>query len=83
MCLNCVEKGPKVYTMCYMVSDIHCLQKSSVQFKITHYFLDLIKSGRSGRYLAGTGPEPELLKNGIGTTRYPVVHCLDCLVIKL
>ena len=44
----------------------------------THYFLDIIKSGRSGQYLAGFGREPELKKvtvsTGTGTTRYPVVH---------
>ena len=27
------------------------------------FFLDLAKSGRSGQYLAGTGPEPDLKKN--------------------
>ena len=51
---DCEEKGPKVYTKFYMISDIHCLQKSFVQLIKTLFFLDLAKSGQ---YLARTGPQ--------------------------
>ena len=52
----------------------------------THFFLDLAKSGRSGQYLAGTGPEPDLKKltGSTGTgTGFPVAHCLLLFYISL
>ena len=49
--------------------------KSYTQIK-KHFFLDLAKSGRSGQYLAGTGPEPDQKKmTGSTGTGFPVAHC--------
>ena len=49
-----------------MISGNHCLQKSCqqkscVQIK-KHIFPGSNQTGRSGQYLAGSGPEPELKK---------------------
>ena len=49
--------------------------KSYTQITKNIYFLDLAKSGRSGQYLAGTGPEPDLKKmTGSTGTGFPVAH---------
>ena len=50
------------------------------KLKKTHFFLNLAKSGRSGQYWTGTGPEPDLKKKtgstGTGTrTGFPVAQC--------
>ena len=69
--LNCVEKGHKLHTKCYMISN------PTPKF-IKAFFPDLAKSGRSEKYLAGTGPEPDLEKmtGSTGTgTGFPVAHC--------
>ena len=58
--LHCVEKGQKVHTKCYMITN------STPKFK-KHFFLDLAKSGRSGQYLAGTGPDLKKLTGSTGT----------------
>ena len=51
------------------------ITNSTPKFK-KHFFLDLAKSGRSGQYLAGTGPEPDLKKlTGSTGTGFPVAHC--------
>ena len=52
ICLNCVEKGPKEYKICYMViSGKYCIQILKTQF-----FLDLAKFDRSW-------PEPDRNRN--------------------
>ena len=44
-----------------------CWERPKTTYKMLpkfkkHFFLDLAESGRSGQYLAGTGPEPDLKK---------------------
>ena len=41
---------------------LHDIKSYAQIKKNTHFFLNLAKSGRSGQYLTGTGPEPDLKK---------------------